>query len=282
MISQVLNNNVLLVEDGKNQEQIIWGRGIGFKAHSGQNYDPQPSDKVFSSMPQTDDKWISSFKQLSDKIPREYFELTDKIIQLARKEIDSDFDEHLLLPLTDHIYFAVERIKQGLNLFNPMLFDLKRFFTKEYGVGKQAQKMIEQLSGVKVSDDEAGFIAMHLVEHEMKRSNGQIKNFSNIMNIFTDITNIIESVFGRKFSENDVSLTRLMTHLYYLILRSNTKEKYSGLSSDSALLKDIMSQHQKAGICLKQITKYLEQKIDYHFNDSDRLYLLIHIIHIAE
>ncbi|MBA1394404.1 PRD domain-containing protein, partial [Lactobacillus sp. XV13L] len=129
LISQVLNNNVILVEDGKKQEKIIWGRGIGFKTHAGQNYSLQPTDKVFSAIPQ-DNKWISSFKKLSEEVPREYFELTEKIIQLAKDQIYAGFDKHLLVPLTDHIFFAVKRYNMGMELSNPMLFDIKRFFSQ--------------------------------------------------------------------------------------------------------------------------------------------------------
>lgn len=116
------------MEDGGKQK-IIWGRGIGFKAHAGENYKLKSQDKVFSAI-SDDDKWLASFKKLSEEVPRKYFELTEKIIQLAREEIDANFDEHLLIPLTDHIFFAVKRYDMGLELSNPMLFDIKRFFHK--------------------------------------------------------------------------------------------------------------------------------------------------------
>ncbi len=282
LISQVLNNNVLLVEDGQDQEKIIWGRGIGFKAHRGQNYDPQPNDRVFSAVPHNDDKWLDSFKQLSSKIPREYFELTDQIIALAQSQIDADFDEHLLVPLTDHIYFAVERFRMGLNLANPMLIDLKRFFAKEYQVGKQAQQLIHQLSGVPVSDDEAGFIAIHLVEHEIQHSDSTITNFSNILEISSGVNSIIEAAFGRQFSEDSIAVSRLMTHLHYLILRSRTKHPHKPSPDDTELLASLLRRHHRAGACLSQVVAYLEKQIDYRFTDSDRLYLLIHIVHITE
>lgn len=282
LISQVLNNNVVLVEDGQDQQKIIWGRGIGFKAHAGQSYTLKTSDRVFSAVPTDDDKWLDKFTELSGKIPREYFELTEKIIQLAQSQIDADFDEHLLIPLTDHIFFAVERFKMGLNLANPMLYDLKRFFAKEYAVGKEAQEMIHQLSGVPISDNEAGFIAIHLVEHEIQNSHSSVTNFSNFLEITTDVNNIIEAAFGRKFSDDSIAVNRLMTHLHFLILRSSSKHTVATSADDSALLQSLKRGHRRAGNCLDQVVSYLENKLDYKFTDSDRLYLLIHIVHITE
>ncbi|WP_294757681.1 PRD domain-containing protein [uncultured Lactobacillus sp.] len=281
LISQVLNNNVILVEDGGKQK-IIWGRGIGFKAHAGENYKLKSQDKVFSAI-SDDDKWLASFKKLSEEVPRKYFELTEKIIQLAREEIDANFDEHLLIPLTDHIFFAVKRYDMGLELSNPMLFDIKRFFSQEYRVGKQAVSLIEQVSGVSLSDDEAGFIAIHLVEYKIQQSDSSIKNFSNFMEISNGVNNIIEAKFGRKFSENSIAVSRLMNHLHYLILRTNSKNNKSENENqnDSDLLKMLCQHNRKAASCLNEVVYYLQDKLNYNFSDSDRLYLLIHIIHVT-
>ncbi|CAM3276131.1 PRD domain-containing protein [Pediococcus acidilactici] len=281
LISQVLNNNVILVKDGQDCEKIVWGRGIGFKNHAGQDYKLQPGDKVFTAVPYDDRKWIDSFKELSTKIPREYFELTEEVIQIAKMQIDVDFDEHLLISLADHIYFAVERFKLGLSLKNPMLPELKRFFTKEYQVGKYARKLISQLARIPISDDEAGFIAIHLVEHEIHHSDNAKVNFYDILEISTDINNIIKSVFGHEYSEDSITASRLMAHLHYLIFRSATKRRKKAVSEDTELLNSLKRRHRRATECLRQIVDYLEPKINYTFTDSDRLYLLIHIVHIT-
>ena len=280
LISQVLNNNVILVEDGRRQEKIIWGRGIGFKVHAGQNYNLKATDKVFSAIAE-DDKWLASFKKLSEEVPREYFELTEKIIQLAKNELDAKFDEHLLVPLTDHIFFAVKRYNMGLALSNPMLFDIKRFFSQEYHVGKQAVNLIKQVSHVTLSDDEAGFIAIHLVEYKIQKSDSSVKNFSTIMEISNGVNNIIEAKFGRKFSENSLAVSRLMNHLHYLILRTNSAKPEKVKPGDSELLISLGHNNRRAASCLKQVVAYLEDQLKYQFSDSDQLYLLIHIIHIT-
>lgn len=282
LISQVLNNNVLLVEDEQRQQKIIWGRGIGFKSRRGQQYTLQANDQVFSSVPPNDNKWVNSFKELADKIPREYFELSKQIIQLAQTQIDAEFDEHLLIPLTDHIYFAVQRFKMGLNLANPMLYNLKRFFAQEYQVGKQAQRLISHLAGIPISDDEAGFIAIHLVEHEIQHSDSDVRNFSNFLEISTEVNNIIETVFGRQFSDDSIAVSRLMTHLHYLILKSRSHQPHKPSATDATLFATMSQSYRRAASCLQRVVSYLEDKINYHFTDSDQLYLLIHIIHITE
>lgn len=282
LILQVLNNNVLLVEDGRDQEKIIWGRGIGFKAHSGHSYTLQSTDKIFSAVSRTDTKWIDSFKELSNKIPREYFELSQGIIQFASEQIDAEFDEHLIIPLTDHIFFAVQRFEMALNLSNPMLYDLKRFFPQEYAVGKEAQKRIHQLAGVPVSDDEAGFIAIHLVEHELQHADSTMTNFSMVLEVTTDVSQIIQNFFGKKIADDSIPMNRLMTHIHFLILRSHNDNPKIATPADSEVLRSLTRGHRRMFKCMQQIVGYLEQKINYQFTDGDKLYLLIHIIHITE
>ena len=72
-----------------------------------------------------------------------------------------------------------------------------------------------------------------------------------------------------------------MAHLHYLIFRSATKRRKKAVSEDTELLNSLKRRHRRATECLRQIVDYLEPKINYTFTDSDRLYLLIHIVHIT-
>lgn len=281
-ILQVLNNNVLLVEDGDDKQQIIWGKGIGFHSKAGTDYVPQPEDHVFLPVSQ-DDEWIDSFKELSGEIPRSYFELTDMIIGIAQDSIPKNFDGHLLVPLTDHIYFAVQRMKNGIILRNPMLFDIQRFFPKEFDVGKQALGMIERLSGVTPPEDEAAFIAMHLIEHELHESDTVVHSVTDCLEILAKVNQIMAENFGSRFSESSVATSRMATHLYHLLLSTQNEHHKRGQSrADTQLLAQMSGQYPEARTALEEIVSYIEQHISYQFTDSDRLFLIIHIIHIID
>ncbi|MCI1984964.1 MAG: PRD domain-containing protein [Lactobacillus sp.] len=282
-ILQVLNNNVLLVEDGDDKQQIIWGKGIGFKSTAGTDYVPQADDHIFLPVSHDDDEWIDSFKELASEIPRSYFELTDMLVGIAQQDIQKDFDGHLLVPLTDHIYFAVQRMRNGTILRNPMLFDIQRFFPKEYEVGKQALRMIEHLSGIMPPDDEAAFIAMHLIEHELNGTDMAVHSVADCLEILDGVNHIMAEDFGNRFSESSVATSRMATHLYYLLLSTKADHRRRiQAKADAALLLQMSAQYPAARHTLDRIVVYLERHINYHFNDSDRLFLIIHIIHIID
>nr|WP_241484835.1 PRD domain-containing protein [Lacticaseibacillus casei] len=282
-ILQVLNNNVLLVADGHDKQQIVWGKGIGFRLKRGESYFPTEDDHIFRAVPPRDVQWVDTFKELANEIPQSYFELTDSIIDLAQSRLNVSFDGHLLVPLTDHIYFAVQRAKSGMVVSNPMLFDVQRLFQKEFQVGQEAVDMIQSHSQVAFSDDEAGFIAMHLIEHELVETNGPVQTVAEAMAILSGVNEILGEDYGAKFSESSLAVSRMATHLYYLLLRTQEgKYNDSSESSDTILLRQLKKQYPYAGKSLGKIVAFIADKVGYRFNDSNQLFLLIHIIHIIE
>ncbi|MBL1058311.1 PRD domain-containing protein [Ligilactobacillus salivarius] len=47
---------------------------------------------------------------------------------------------------------------------------MKRFYPKEFTVGKEALDIINQQFGIKLPEGEAGFITMHIVEAQMNQT----------------------------------------------------------------------------------------------------------------
>lgn len=281
IISQIFNNNVLLVEDEKNQEKIIWGRGIGFKAHSGQNYSLQAHDKVFELIEDRSDKFLDSVKLTFESIPKECFKIAKQIVILAKKEENLLFDEKVFLVLAYYIDFALTKGKSALNPFDPLLFELKTLFSQEYKISKKAQYIIKKNTGVLISEDDVATISVILIKNEIKKSLA-VQKLNNMLEISNSVTKIIENVFRQKIPKNNVSLMMLKKYLCYLIFHLHTNSKYTNLTINTGLLYKVIRKNPQAGICLKRITTYLEKKINYHFNNLECFFILIHIIDITE
>ena len=67
---------------------------------------------------------------------------------------------------------------------NPLLNEIKTFYKEEYLVGEYAVALIERRIGIKLPVDEAGFIALHIVNAE----------YNTVMRDTIDITNLIQNV----------------------------------------------------------------------------------------
>ena len=90
--------------------------------------------------------------------------------------------------MTEHIHGAVERFKKGIQI--KILFNwYKRLFRDEYEVSKQALEAIKEEFGIEFEEDEAGYIAQHIVNAQLDDDMSDIVNVTRIMQ---DILNIIK------------------------------------------------------------------------------------------
>ena len=62
-------------------------------------------------------------------------ELATKIINDAEESLNYTFDDMTYIGLADHISYALNRYKKGHKITNALLFEIKKFYPKEYAVG---------------------------------------------------------------------------------------------------------------------------------------------------
>ena len=64
---------------------------------------------------------------------------------------------------------AIERMKSGIQLENSLLGEIKKNYSAEFEVGKHAVDMMNQRLDLSLTYEEAGFIALHLVNAKIVR-----------------------------------------------------------------------------------------------------------------
>ena len=162
-IAKVLNNNVVVVLDEHRREQVVMGRGLAFQKRPGDVLDDSKIEKVFALQ---SDELVGRLGELLSQIPLEVMTTCDRIIDLARGRLGK-LQESLYITLTDHCHFAIERQKKGIALRNVLLWEIKRLYPKEFALGQEARAIIAKRLGVELAEDEAGFIALHLVTAQL-------------------------------------------------------------------------------------------------------------------
>ena len=129
VIQKVINNNVISAYDENQQEVVIMGKGIGFKAHTGDAIDESRVEKVFRI---ENEKLSRQFQEILENIPLEHMQLTSDIITYAKKNLNVQLNQSIYITLTDHINFAIQRQVQGIQLKNALLWEIKKFYHQEY------------------------------------------------------------------------------------------------------------------------------------------------------
>ena len=269
-IEKALNNNVAIIMDG-GEEKIVMGKGIAFSKHKGDEISADAIDKTFVlSSPDS----LNQYAQLLKDIPYEYVTLAQEIIAYAKTTLGKKLDEKINIDLTDHIYTAVKRLKDGIVIKNALLWDIQRFYQDEYTIGTYALDVIEKKFGVRLPDDEAGFIALHIVNAEL--SEGNLEDIYAITQIMQEIMNIIRRTFNKDFDQQNVYYYRFMTHLRFFAQRLINKTTYQD-EDDMDLFEMIKKKYPSSYKCTERIKEFVKNRYHYDISGEEEMYLTIHI-----
>ena len=166
-VTKIVNNNIVISEDKNHKEVVLMGKGLGFQKHKG---DEIKSSQIEKTYVMKDHGMTQRFQEMLTDIPIERVKICNKIIQYAKDTLQKNINDNIYVSLTDHINFAIERVEMGVPFQNPFLWEIKKFYYQEYLIGKVAIGMIEKELKVTLPQDEAAFIALHIVNAELDLS----------------------------------------------------------------------------------------------------------------
>lgn len=268
-IKQILNNNVVSVADKNGVEFILTGRGLGFNASSGDNVDTAKVEKTFRL---SSDVVSDRFKVLLNEVPVEVIQLTDDIITQAQNSLSHDLSETLYVSLADHLHFALKRHREGQEIHNPLEWEVRHFYRREYLIGRQALALIASKTGQLLPDAEACSIALHIVNAAMNAPDGQVMEMTRL--IF-QIQNIVKYWFAITIDDQSLNYQRFVTHLKFFAQRVMAGEI---LDNDDAELFDQMPRrYEKTLGCVQAISEFVAKNYNHKMSSSEKLYLTVHI-----
>ena len=199
-------------------------------------------------------------------------------ITYAKKVLDIQLSDSLYISLSDHIYTAVERHKEGIPLKNPMLWEIKRYYEPEFEIGMQTLSRIKEIFNEELPEDEAAFIATHLVDASI--NSGSVEQVYEITSVIQDITNIVKYFFHIEYDPKSVYYYRFITHVRFFAQRLVLNEMY-GKGEEDELYQIIKEKYKNAYQCVLKIEEYIKKKFNYDITNDEKLYLMIHIKRIV-
>lgn len=268
-VDKVINNNLIRTHDEKGQEVLVMGCGIGFKKKPGEYIDDGKVEKVY--VLQKEER--QHMEELFSSMPLECIQATNEIVEYATISLGKQLSNYLYLNLCDHIHFAIQRSKGGIPIQNALLTEIKRFYNHEYQIGMESLNIIERKTGVLLPEDEAGFIAMHLVNASMDfRDMGHTQE---MMKIIRRILNIVRYHFQIELDEDSIHYDRFITHLKFFV-----KRVFSGTElneNDEAFFIMIKNQYKEEYACVLKIYEYIRKEYEICLTNDEIMYLIIHI-----
>lgn len=268
-IERVLNNNAIISKDKEGNEICITGPGIAFNKKYGGYVSKSKVQKIFILDENNNSRLLNMLKE----IPMIYFDITENIIKNFETNTGIKLNNRIVIALTDHIYEAIDRLKKGLTFHNQLLWEIKGIYPLEYKSGLYAVNEIKDRLNINLSDDEAGFIALHIVNAETEYLETNIKEMTVVAK---DILRIIELSFQKNIDKESRDYQRLVSHVKFFVNRVITN-KLVELECNKDLFNMLVTTYPESKNCLDRINDYMVTNKNYKITDSEKLYLIIHI-----
>ena len=271
IIKRILTNNAVVIDDENQQEKIVCGKGIAFEKRPGMEIDEMSINQTFILEGGGE---YSRFEQLLKDVPLEYLELSSEIINMAKLEFAKKFKDNVIITLSDHLYVAIKRCREGMTISNPLLWDIKNFYEIEYDIGLRALELIKNKFHIQLPNDEAGFIALHIVNVELDEDN--MDHIFQVTKVIQEIMTIVKYHFHAEFDTSNVYYYRFITHLKFFALRL-LKDNQFNEDEENELLDVVKDKYCTSYECVLKIKDFLEKKYNYTLQEDEIVYLTIHV-----
>lgn len=258
-----INNNFALCVSRDGKEFIARGKGIGFREF--------PYDLNVRDVERTYYDVDTSFYSLINEIPEDILKISTEIVDYANRSVSEPYTANVIFTLADHLSFALERYKKSIVVKLPMVYDVEYLYEREYAVGQYGIKRIGQTTGIWLPDEEAAYIALHLINAKFRQSAQEVSDEETI----SHITEILERKYRLTIDTTDFNYSRFVSHMHYLLKRGRESELLQ--SANAELFSEMKASFPEAYDASQSVCRYLQENVGIHLSEEEQLYLMMHI-----
>ncbi|TYS68052.1 transcription antiterminator [Sutcliffiella horikoshii] len=273
-VKKVLNNNVLIAAHPEYNEVILTGKGIGFGKRTGEDISVESAEKFFVLRDQEEQQ---QYKQLLSYVDESFIGLMNECIERIEKRFEVRLNEHIHVGLTDHLYFAVKRIQQGLDIKNPFLTETELAYPKEYTVALEIVEWLNEKLGISVPVGEVGFITLHIHSALTNRELSEVNKHTQLISRMVDV---IEESLKMSVDRTDVNYLRLIRHFHASIERVQKDENRP--ENQEALAKVLQAEYPVCYNLAWKLIKIMQQNLHKPVPDAEAVYLTLHLQRLAK
>lgn len=260
-----INNNVALCLDNNQHEVVAFGNGIGYPKMP---YELNDLSKISRTFYCVDSSYINVLEHIDEKV----IQVSVDIIDYAKQALGGVFSSNVTFALADHINFAIERMKKGIEINLPLYYDLTHLYEEEVKVGRRACEMIRRELHVYLPESEACAIALHLINARQSVDKHEAFDAEKVI---AHVTHIIEQYYGIQIKKEDFNYSRFVSHMQYLLKRKD--ENISISTHNRQLFEDVKRSFPEIHGCVEDIAKFFWDALEWKLNEEELLYLMLHI-----
>lgn len=269
-----INNNVALCVDGKGQEIVAFGKGIGFPS--------MPYNAELSKIERTFYRIDARYMPLLTELPEEVLQFTAAIVDKAVMQLQYELNPNLVITLSDHIAFCLQRAKQGIFIQMPLVYELEQNYPQEVLLGRYTVKEMERVFHVHLHKNEASGIAMSFVnarntaKADADVSGEELLEYEIILD---DTIKIVEQKLHIKIDRGSFNFARYTSHLMYLLKRIYRDDEI--VSENAGMYEEISREFPEISDCIEEFDRYFQKRWKHSLSKEEKLYLIMHVNRIT-
>lgn len=275
-VTAKINNSAVLCIDDNGEELVAFGKGIGF-CELGSEVDLQRVQRTFYDLdPQS--------SLLLEEIDPRVLSLASQTADLVRDRFAYRLSSNFTFVLADHLSFALKRIREGIAVHMPLVFDVEQQYPAEYEVGLHLCKRMSREFGLSIPQREAAGIALCFVNNMDCGAEGDGDLADDSQLSFDELLErsvcVIEKGFGIDLDRSSFNFSRFATHLQYLYMRASGGKS---LTSENASMYPMLArEYPDASDIADSIAAIFLDGMSRELSDEELLYLIMHINRLCE
>jgi beta-glucoside operon transcriptional antiterminator len=272
-VKRVFNNNVVLSIDGQGRDVVLLGRGLGFQTRPGDAIREELVERRF--VPQ--DTSVERLAAFAAEIPYEVIEVVEGCLDRAKEILGSNITDHLLVPLSDHVHFAIQRAKNGVKIEYPLIWEVENLYPAEVEVARILHSRLSEQLGVQLQHGEIVPLALHFVNAQLGTNDmdAAMRMTSGLAAAFE----IIGEEHGIQLEEESASVARFVTHMRHLFFRKRSGGEQLSLSTDIAAAVRDSRPHEYT--TARRISQRLFELFEWNVEEEEVLYMALHITRLT-
>lgn len=264
-----INNNAAVAQDKRGREMVVLGKGVGFHTMPCELTDLSVIYRTFYDVdPQ--------YYEMVSSLPEETLMAGADIAEQAEILLEMELNPNLPFTLADHIAFALQREKQGIQLATPLSYDVRHLYPREYELGLRALEIVRLRTGSSLPRAEAVSIALHLVNAELEGSD--LHSTLTAVEVLDKVTSVVEDELGVILDRESYNYARFAMHIQFLVRRlsaGTAMEQGSG-----GMLHELSAEYPLIYRCAQSVAQTIEQSYGWHCSRDEVLYLMLHIYRV--
>lgn len=268
-IFRVFNNNSVAVVLENGREAVLVGPGVGYAKKRGDELDESLVEKRFIL---ENEAGAEGMRRLLVSLPVEIVALTARVAERLVSEHKVHMSPPVEIGLADHLATAIDRLAQGVPLYNHLLFEVKATYPSEFKMALDVLRWVEELSGHHLPVDEAGFITMHLVNAGVT---GGMAETLRAADALRGVLAIVREFSPIGLSSDSMHYARFLTHVKYAIQRFADNAQFVGGHENMYAV--IREDDPAAFACAERCADYLSTVYPVTASNEEVFYLALYL-----